>query len=155
MIENFTFGSLSREVLIKQFKYGRIFSHFAEQFLAQDYNLTHVTGCKGHDLVEPTDSAIKYEQKTFTEGGCKFMPSNMIGQGRHFDKNVFIEKSKSLIYVIVSNIYFPEIKIRFVKGEELAQKYPTGIIPLKDHDKFFKDSPPESIPHLTPHLLQI
>ena len=139
VIENIAFGSLSPEILTKLFKDGRIFSHFAEQIIAQDFSLTHVTGCKGHDLVEPTDINIKYEQKTFTEGGCNFMPSNMIGQGGQFDKAVFTEKSKNLIYAIVSNIKFPEIKIRFVKGEELAQKYPSGKIPLKDHDNFFKD----------------
>ena len=57
--------------------------------------------------------------------------------GRTFDKEVFLEKSKKLIFCIVSNVNFPEIKIKFVKGEELATKYPTGVIPLNDHNKFF------------------
>ena len=138
-IQNVSFDTLPGEVLKDLFKDGRIFSHFIERILAQDYGLRHVTGCKGYDIVDPVNPGIKYEQKTFTGNGCKFMPSNMIGQGRHFDKEVFDEKSKNLIYVIVSNINFPTLKIRFVKGGELATKYPNGEIKLKDHDKFFTD----------------
>lgn len=138
-IENVSFDALPDEVLKELFKDGRIFSHFIERILAKDYGLRHVTGCKGHDIVDPLNSDIKYEQKTFTGNGCKFMPSNMIGQGRQFDKKVFDEKSKNLIYVIVSNINFPSLKIRFVNGSELAVMYPNGEIKLRDHDKFFSD----------------
>uniref|UniRef100_A0A6C0ANP0 Restriction endonuclease n=1 Tax=viral metagenome TaxID=1070528 RepID=A0A6C0ANP0_9ZZZZ len=138
-IQGIAFGSLSDDVLKQLFSDGRIFSHFMERMLAQEYGLTHVTGCKGHDLVDPTNPEIKYEQKTFTGNGCKFMPSNMIGQGRHFDKTVFDEKSKGLNYVIVSNVKFPEIQVRFIKGADLAAMYPMGEIKLKDHDKFFNN----------------
>jgi hypothetical protein len=138
-IENVSFDTLPVEVITELFKDGRIFSHFIERILAQDYGLKHVTGCKGHDIVDPSNPDIKYEQKTFTGNGCKFMPSNMIGQGRQFNKEVFMEKSKNLIYVIVSNVKFPLLKIRFVKGSELATEYPGGEIKLKDHDKFFTD----------------
>ena len=65
------------------------------------------------------------------------MPSNMIGEGRTFNKEIFEEKAKKLIYIIVSNVNFPEIKIKFVKGIEIIVQYPTGVIPLKDFDKFF------------------
>jgi hypothetical protein len=138
-IQNISFDTLPDEVIKELFKDGRIFSHFMERILAKDYRLTHVPGCKGYDIVDPSNPDIKYEQKTFTKGGCKFMPSNMIGQGRHFDKEVFDEKSKNLIYIIVSNVNFPSLKIRFVKGLELAIKYPNGEIKLKDHDSFFTD----------------
>ena len=138
-IKNVSFDTLPPETLRELFGDGRIFAHFIERILAQDYGLTHVTGCKGHDIVDPTNPDIKYEQKTFTGNGCKFMPSNMIGQGRHFDKDVFIEKSKNLLYVIVSNVHFPELKIRFMKGTDLAALYPNGEIKFKDHDKFFTD----------------
>jgi hypothetical protein len=63
----------------------------------------------------------------------------MIGQGRHFDKAVFDEKSKGLNYVIVSNVKFPEIRVRFIKGADLAAMYPMGEIKPRDHEKFFSD----------------
>ena len=65
------------------------------------------------------------------------MPSNMIGEGRKFDKEIFEEKAKKLIYIIVSNINFPEIKIKFVRGIDLIVDYPDGKIPSKDFVKFF------------------
>ena len=136
-IQNFAFGDLSQEVIKEIFKDGRVFAHFIEPFLAQEYGLTHIKGCKDHDLVDPQNPQVKYEQKTFTRNECDFTPSNMKGQGRHFDKTVFDEKSKNLIYVIVSNVNFPEIKVRFVKGPELTAMYPNGKISKNDHDKFF------------------
>jgi hypothetical protein len=99
--------------------------------------LIHVKGCKKYDHTDINDENIKYDQKTFTSRGCKFMTSNMIGEGRKFNKEIFEEKAKKLIYIIVSNIHFPEIKVRFVKGYDLSVQYPNGIIPLKDFDKFF------------------
>jgi len=137
-ITDFTFDGLPRETLIERYRDGRIASHFMEHIIARDSILTHVGGCQDHDLVSPSDPAEKYDQKTFTSNGCEFMPSSMKGKGRKFDKEAFDEKSKDLIYVIVSVVSFPEIHTRFVKGSELAVLYPNGKIPLKDHDKLFE-----------------
>ena len=34
--------------------------------------------------VAKKDREIKYDEKTFTNRGCKYCPSNMLGQGRTF-----------------------------------------------------------------------
>lgn len=137
-IQDCSFGNLPREICIDILKDGRAFSHFIEPWLENNYpSLKHIKGCKDHDLVDNTDENIKYDQKTFTKKGCSFMPSNMKGQGRKFDKQVFEEKSKKLLFIIVSNVNFPEIKIKFVRGIDLVVVYPSGIIPIKDFDKFF------------------
>ena len=65
---------------------------------------------------------------------CKYF---LLTQGRTFDRDVFIEKSKRLIFCIVSNVDFPNIKIKFVKGEDLVEKYPSGKISFNDIIKFF------------------
>lgn len=137
-IDNVSFGTLDQETLKVIFRDGRAFSHFIERFLAKEYNLTHILGCKDHDLVDPSSSEIKFEQKTFTSKGCNFMPSNMIGKGRTFDPVVFKEKAEKLNYVIVSNINFPEIHIRFVKGIDLVSLYPKGEIKSREHTTFFE-----------------
>jgi len=131
------FGNLEQSAIINIYKDGRPFSHFIEPWLAINYPLIHVTGCKKYDHIDINDENIKYDQKTFTARGCKFMPSNMIGEGRKFDKNIFEEKAKKLIYIIISNVEFPEIKIKFVKGIDLIVDYPNGKIPSKDLIKFF------------------
>ena len=124
--------------MINIFKDGRAFSHFIEPWLAVNYPfLKHVTGCKKYDHTNVHDENIKYDQKTFTKRGCNFMPSNMIGEGRKFDDVIFKEKASKLIYIIISNIHFPQIKIKFVKGSDLIIEYPNGKIPLKDFVKFF------------------
>ena len=56
------------------------------------------------------------------------MPSNMLGQGRSFVQEEFQNKTKGLVFCIVSNVNFPEIKVRFVRGSELIKKYPKGKV---------------------------
>ena len=131
------FGNLPNSIAIEVFKDGRAFSHFIEPWLALNYQLIHVKGCKKYDHTDINDENIKYDQKTFTAHGCKFMPSNMIGEGRTFNKDIFEEKAKKLIYIIVSNVNFPEIKIKFVKGTDLIIDYPNGVISSKEFIKFF------------------
>jgi hypothetical protein len=134
-IESINFGNIPNQMLKDIFRDGRAFSHLIEPWLALNYPLTHIKGCQKHDHVDNENA--QYDQKTFTKRGCKFMPSNMIGEGRTFNKELFEEKASKLIYIIVSNIHFPEIKIKFVKGIDLIVDYPKGIIPSKDFDKFF------------------
>ena len=136
-IENVSFGDLPSEVVNELFKDGRPFSHFIEKWIEKNYPLKHISGCKKYDFIDIDNPETKYDEKTFTKGGCKYCPSNMLGQGRVFNQTEFEEKSKKLIFCIVSNINFPEIKIKFMKGEDLIKIYPKGSISLKDHDKFF------------------
>ena len=137
ILQDFGFDALPKESVIQIFKDGRVFSHFIEHWLTIHYPLTHIKGCKSYDFTAKNDTAIQYDQKTFTSGGCRFMPSNMIGEGRSFDQTIFEEKAKKLIYIIVSNINFPRIKVKAVKGIDLIVLYPKGVISSKDHDKFF------------------
>jgi len=140
-IQNVAFGNLPLEVCVSILKDGRAFSHFIEPWLEKNYPpLKHIKGCKDHDFeVDGVDGGenLQFDQKTFTAGGCNFMPSNMIGQGRKFDQKAFDEKTNKLLYIIISNINFPEIKIKFVRGIDLVIDYPKGKIPFKDFDKFF------------------
>ena len=61
----------------------------------------------------------------------------MLGQGRKFDQERFINHSKKLIFCIVSNINFPNIKVKFVRGVDLLKDYPRGEIPLNKIIEFF------------------
>ena len=147
-LTNVGFDFLSEGAVRAIFKDGRAFSHFIEPWLAgrtwtdqetgTDFQLEHVTGCKKHDFVVKDElMTLYYDEKTFTAGGCKFMPSGMIGKGRKFDAVEFQEKVKTMNYVIVDNTEFPKITVKFASGEELAKQYPNGSIPFKDRHKFF------------------
>jgi hypothetical protein len=108
--------------------------------MSVNYNLIHVKGCKSYDFKDKVHQEILYDEKTFTKRGCNFCPSNMLGQGRAFNREVFETKTKKLIFAIVSNVYFPNIKVRFITGEDMITKYPTGKIPFGHHDIFFSDA---------------
>lgn len=136
-IENYQFGNLSNKECAEIFKDGRPFSHFIEKWIEKNYPLTHVPGCKSYDFTDNLNPTILYDEKTFTKRGCNYCPSNMLGVGRIFDKDTFEKKSKKLIFCIVSNISFPEIMIKFVKGTDLLSKYPSGKIPLNNFIEFF------------------
>ncbi|NBO70355.1 MAG: hypothetical protein EBU66_11910 [Bacteroidetes bacterium] len=138
VVEHFAFGNLSRDELIDMYRDGRAFSFPSERLVAKDYGLQRIPGCEDHDFIDPTNPDVKYDAKTFTPRGCGFMPSSMKGTGRTFDKALFEEKSKGLHFIIISNVHFPEIKIRFVEGLQLLERYPKGQIPFKDHDAFFQ-----------------
>ena len=137
VLSNYGFDCLSPQIIEQIFKDGRAFSHFIEPWLAEKYPLNHITGCKKYDHTSKSDESILYDQKTFTARGCNIKPSNMIGEGRKFDEEIFKEKASKLIYIIVSNINFPEKKVKFVRGTELLLKYPGGKIPSKHFEEFF------------------
>jgi len=136
-IDDYSFGGLPKETIVDLFKDGRIFSHFIEKWLAAHYPLIHVAGCKDHDFIDGGNPNIHYDQKTFTKGGCRYYESGMIGVGRKFDLEKFQEKAKNMIYIIVSNLDFPDIRVKIIRGSVLMLKYPKGVIPLKDAVQFF------------------
>ena len=63
----------------------------------------------------------------------------MIGKGRKFDAAEFQEKVKTMNYVIVDNIEFLKITVKFATGIGLAARYPNGCIPFKDRVAFFNN----------------
>jgi len=65
------------------------------------------------------------------------MPSSMIGSGRKFNKEKFLEKSEKLTYIICDITQLPKIAVVFKKGDKLAQTYPNGQIPLNEHFNLF------------------
>ena len=134
---NIGFDNLPVNVLQTIFKDGRAFSHLIEPWLADKFGLIHEKGCKNFDFKDKSNPEILIDEKTFTRRGLSFTPSNMKGQGRTFDKEVFEKKTNSLVFCCVSNIDFPEIKVKFIAGKDLLKKYPKGIIPLKDFSEFF------------------
>ena len=135
-LKNYSFDNLSQSICETIFKDGRIFSHFIEKWLDNTFEeLTWVGGCKSYDFID--NEGNKYDEKTFTKGGCKYMPSKMIGAGRKFNKEDFLEKANNLIYIIVDNTNFPEIKIKFKKGSDLIKKYPRGNISKNKRTEFF------------------
>ena len=127
-INNINISNLKKKNINYMFKDGRFFSHFIENWLDKNCKrLQRVDGCKDHDFIDKQNKDIKYEQKTWTKNGLVFLPSNMVGTKRKINYTKFKNKNNQLKYIIVSNIHFPNIKIKFIDGKCLLEKYPSGI----------------------------
>ncbi len=139
VVKNYAFDMLPKAVVEELFKDGRNFAHFIERWIPITFpELKWVTGCKSHDFID--ENGNKYDEKTFTtSSGCKFMPSSMIGTGRSFNQELFNEHANKMNYIIIDNIDFPNIKIKFMKGSELLQRFPNGKITLVNRNAFFID----------------
>lgn len=117
---------------------GRFASHILERQIPKWFpTLSHVTGCKDHDHVDKT-SDLRFDAKNLTKNGCKFMPSNMLGAGRSFNQDIFLEKAKTLNYIICDIIDFPSVRLIIKRGDELASEFPKGSISkVKGREKLF------------------
>ena len=70
IIQECSFGDLSKNTIYKIFKDGRPFSKFIERWLEQYYPLIYIPGDKDHDHKDKFHHEILYDAKTFTKGGC-------------------------------------------------------------------------------------
>jgi hypothetical protein len=130
-IQNFSFGNLSKDEMIDVLVDGRFNSPFMERQLTKWFpQLKHITGNKDHDHVDGEGNL--YDAKNFTKNGLKFKPSNQLGQGRSFNKEVAHEKANKLIYICCDIIDFPKVKVKFIDGGDLVKRYPLCEVP-KSH----------------------
>jgi hypothetical protein len=136
-IGGFSFDELSKEELIELFKDGRFASPFMEKMVTKWFPKLKNVNKKHYDHVDIGGN--KFEQKGFTGNGCKFIPSDMIGKGRHKDLNKLAEgiEEHNLTYVIADIVEFPFIRIKFIDGKKLLNEYPTGEIKIRQREEFF------------------
>lgn len=136
-IDDIKFGELDKEALVEVFKDGRVASHFLERHLPIWFpSLVHVAGCKDHDHIDADGK--KYDAKNFTRaGGLKFMPSNMLGTGRKYNYRECREKimKLDLRYIACDIVDFPQVRVKFFKGEDLLKRYPKGSVSKSNRNR--------------------
>jgi len=135
-IDNLSFSNLPKGILHEMFKDGRVASKFCENVFTMWYPL-ELHDVKGYDHID--EDGQKYEMKCFTKGGGKYCPSGMVGSGRYIDEEEMRENivSNDLIYIIVDIVDFPSLRYKFIKGQDLLDRWPKGIIPFKDREVLF------------------
>jgi hypothetical protein len=131
----FSFGDLPEETMIELFRDGRVASFFMERQLCLWFPELIYKNAKGHDHVD--DKGVKYDAKGFTKGGLTYAPSKMLGVGRRIDEAQLHEHAQHIIYTCVDVVEFPRVRVRFVRGTDLIQRYPEGKIPLSDREQFY------------------
>lgn len=131
-----SFGDLSKTVLEEVLKDGRLASHFLERQLEVWFPELTFVNAKGYDHIRK-DSDFLYDQKCFTKGGLRFAPSSMIGAGRKIDLNEAHAHANTIDYIACDIIDFPKVRVRFVKGSDLVEKYPSCQVRPNQREKLF------------------
>mgnify|MGYP006126949701 CR=1 FL=1 len=131
-----TFGDLSTEKVEEILKDGRLASHFLERQLEVDFPELTFVNAKGYDFVTK-DSDILYDQKCFTKGGLGFAPSRMVGAGRKIDFNEAHAHANTIDYIACDIVDFPKVCVRFVKGSDLVEKYPSCRVKFNQREELF------------------
>jgi hypothetical protein len=95
----------------------------------------------GYDLLAPDDG--KWEVRSLTRGGIYFCPSYMVGSGRRFEREGFIEKLSDVQGYIVSDIEkFPSVPVFVVPSTSVRKWFDNGQLGTTtkiSRDKFLND----------------
>lgn len=137
VIENISFGDLSKQEVANIFSDGRIASHFLERQLEIWYPFLKFVNKRGYDHINVNDPNDRYDQKCFTEGGLGFAPSSMVGAGRKINEDVAYNHCKDITYICCDIVDFPRVRVKFVPGAALLKLYPKFKIPYRDRNILF------------------
>jgi hypothetical protein len=122
-VNNISFGDIPKERIPIFFQDGRVASFFLEEQLTHWFpELTRIEGNKDHDHLDL--EGHKYDAKNFTKNGLKFKPSNQIGEGRKFNKEIAHAKAAKLCYICCDIVEFPKVRVKFIDGKDLVKEYP-------------------------------
>lgn len=138
IIDNYAFGRCSSETLSELFKDGRVASRFIEAEVTERFSglrLAESSNAQGYDVVGRGGS--KMEVKTFTRGGCKFVPSYMVGSGRKMDAEKAKKETVAKYLCIADITEFPSVNIVFKKFSDIWNEYPKGSIAYNKRGDLF------------------
>lgn len=81
----------------------------------------------GYDLFD--ERGRKWEVRSISKGGVYFCPSYMVGSGRAFEENGFMEKLREIDGYVVSDItVFPRIPVWKVSSDAVRSWYRRGAL---------------------------
>jgi hypothetical protein len=138
IIDNYAFGRCSSDALSELFRDGRVASRFIELEVLERFSGlrgAESSNAKGYDMVGR--GGQKLEVKTFTKGGCKFVPSYMVGSGRKMDVKKAKKETVAKYLCIADITDFPHVNLVFKLFADVWSEYPNGVITYKNKQKLF------------------
>jgi len=136
-----SFGDLSETQVNDILKDGRAASRFLEHQLVVWFpNLKYVDQA-GYDHID--ENGNKYDAKCWTDHGCTFRESVMIGRGTDaIDRQRILEHASGVTYILCDITQFPRVRVIFKDGKELAERWPRGQISKgpRNTDKVFSNN---------------
>jgi hypothetical protein len=130
-----SFGDLPTSLVNDMFKDGRVASKFLENHLPVWFPELEFVDQDGYDHISKTGQ--KYDLKGFTKGGASYAPSAMIGAGRKIDVTEMHAHANTIDYVFSDITEFPQVRIKFMRGTDMVQQYPSGKIAYKQRLALF------------------
>jgi hypothetical protein len=115
---------ISPEDVKEYFTDGRRISFITERRIAREVLRGSLAKSEGaaYDLVDP--QGRKWEVRSISKGGIYFCPSYMVGSGREFNENGFLEKLEEIEGYILCDIEnFPHVPFWIVAGETVHRWY--------------------------------
>ena len=118
---------ISKDEVRGYFTNGRRISFLLERRIAKEAikgTLAPSEGA-GFDLFDPEGG--KWEVRSISRGGIYFCPSYMVGSGRSFNEEGFLEKLSEIAGYIVSDIEsFPNIPFWIVTAQQVRKWWESG-----------------------------
>lgn len=134
-----SFGDLSETQVNDILKDGRAASRFLEHQLVVWFPELKYVDQPGHDHID--ESGNMYDAKCWTEHGCVFRESIMIGRGTDaINEERILEHASMITYIICDITQFPAVRVIFKEGKELAERWPRGQIYKGHRDRLFANS---------------
>ncbi len=113
---------ISKDAVREYFTDGRRVSFILERRLANEVfkgTLAPSEGA-GYDLLDVNGD--KWEVRSITKGGIYFCPSYMVGSGRHFEEDGFIDKLDEVKGYVISDVEgFPNVPFWIIPSEQVRK----------------------------------
>jgi hypothetical protein len=116
--------SISEEDTLSYFTDGRRVSFILERRISSEIigGVLASSEGAGFDLVDPEER--KWEVRSLTKGGIYFCPSYMVGSGRQFEEEGFLEKLADIEGYIVSDVTkFPNVPVWKISSKIVRKWY--------------------------------
>jgi hypothetical protein len=115
---------ISPEYVKEHFTEGRRISFMTERRIAREVLRGSLAKSEGaaYDLLDP--QGRKWEVRSISKSGVYFCPSYMVGSGREFNENGFLEKLEEIEGYILCDIEnFPNVLFWIIAGETVREWY--------------------------------
>jgi hypothetical protein len=115
------FGNIPIDILHKIYQDGRAAAKLLEHDIAIRFPELKYIDTKGYDFIDANNQ--KYDAKCFTKYGLNFAPPSMTGTQRKIDFEQIKINVPQLIYICCDVTQFPLVKMVFIPGQELLDKF--------------------------------
>lgn len=118
---------IDRDEVVKYFSDGRKASFILENRIVKDYTGGSRSDSEGSGWDINDRNGNKWEVRSLTNSGIYFCPSSMVGSGRKFNEQGFLDKVAGIAGYIVTDItQFPNVPVYRVSSDQVLSWYQSG-----------------------------